>query len=226
MTNVKALTFQGEDIIKAYVCGDCGKHWAAETRGFTEMNTEDRGHQYADQCCKSRLCYTCGTPVSWLGDCHDCIDTKRAAKAQVVDYDGESYVFSDFYDSNDGYADSISDMIGGIKDDFEGCFCVKHPDGHECHHIEQILPPYVHPCREIPFFIDAESVLESALDEHHEDADSQLVGVDALFSAIEAFNAKQTVKSYYPDYSKVIILDQKKFEDYVKVCVDKNDSKG
>jgi len=55
----------------------------------------------------------------------------------------------------------------------------------------------VHPARLVPFHLDPEGVLETILDDHHEDADeSCLTGIDALYDAIETFNKAQTSGSW------------------------------
>lgn len=53
-----------------------------------------------------------------------------------------------------------------------------------------------------PYRIDAGSIIESTLSNHHEDAsENEMKGLEALYTAIDAFNAQQTQGSYTMDKS-------------------------
>ena len=78
---------------------------------------------------------------------------------------------------------------------------------------ERVEPPaYCWPCKAQKLRIDPEALLERAAEGHHEDAHDQIEAADELCSFIEAWNEKQTCTSWYPDYSRVIVLDEARFK--------------
>jgi hypothetical protein len=73
-------------------------------------------------------------------------------------------------------------------------------------------PAYCWPCESRALRLDPDSLLENAVDDMHEDAGDEIVDADELVRFLEAWNAKQTCKSWYPDYSRVIVLDEARFK--------------
>ena len=91
----------------------------------------------------------------------------------------------------------------------------KHPDG-----LKQELPDfpeYVWTVDEtIGVKLDAQSILESAMDDYHEDA-IESVDVDELQKLLDQWSAmpENQVRSWYPNYNRLVMLDEdanEKFE--------------
>lgn len=69
------------------------------------------------------------------------------------------------------------------------------------------MPRYVYGCIFEPIKLDVDSILESACEEHHEDARDSLDSVSELREAIEKFNDdNKNNGSYFDDISLIIDL--------------------
>jgi hypothetical protein len=77
-------------------------------------------------------------------------------------------------------------------------------------------PAYCWPCKSKTLQLDPDSVLENAVDDMHDDAWDEIVAADELAAFIAAWNAQQTCRSWYPDYSRVIVLDEKRFKELLE----------
>ncbi|ORE90692.1 hypothetical protein ATO13_22271 [Stappia sp. 22II-S9-Z10] len=80
-----------------------------------------------------------------------------------------------------------------------------------CEDYDIAVPAYVHPCTPQRFSIDSDHIVESALEDFHEDAGDQILEEDDLHSFIRTWNAKQTLTTWFPDISCVVVLDEDRF---------------
>lgn len=122
------------------------------------------------------------------------MEFSRLTKAEVT-HDRDWVYSDDVSGYQDGYFDSVAELLDYAADD-------------------DITPPaYCYGTREETFDFDVEGYLESYLsDHHHEDAHEQIVGWKELHAFMKEWCAKQTVRTYYVDYSKVVVIDQAGYE--------------
>lgn len=75
------------------------------------------------------------------------------------------------------------------------------------------LPAWAYCCTEDGFDFDLEERLECYLqDSHHESARDMLVDEKELFEFWTAWSAKQTLKSYYIDHKRIVVIDRPRYE--------------
>lgn len=117
-------------------------------------------------------------------------------KAEVIkasEYHDAVYLDGAHGDWEDGYSSNIDALIEAYEDAGEP------------------LPTYCYPCNPQYLRIDAETIIEQATDDMHEDARDQVIDERALFTFCDEWNKKQTCASWYPDSSRVIVLDDDEF---------------
>ncbi|RWR30508.1 hypothetical protein D2T29_12620 [Sinirhodobacter populi] len=191
--NVRELTFRGEDTPQLYACDVCGSSFSPKIYACADDLAHATARQAAEECCAPRHC-ACGVEIEkYYTACATCRERNRLKAATIVtDYTGP--VQSDQVEGSEwgeGYSSSV-DALRNYCDD--------------------PAPAYCWPCKASPLRLDLDSILESALDDQHEDAAEQIVGDDELGAAIDKFNAAQTCITYYPDHTRVIVLDQARFD--------------
>lgn len=111
---------------------------------------------------------------------------EKAEKLTPEQYGG--WVYVDGLGFNEGYFDSVNALIEHCED--EG---IEVPDWAYC-------------CIEVNHELDIYSAIENMLDDAFEDARDCLVDENELYDFVAKWNSKQTVKSYYPDYKKAVLL--------------------
>ncbi|CAN7301109.1 hypothetical protein LJR231_001533 [Phyllobacterium sp. LjRoot231] len=122
-------------------------------------------------------------------------DLSRFVKATVVPEDDNMVTL----EGGDYFTD-VQEMLERLGDDVV-------IDG------EPNLPAWCFTTTRHGFDLDIEGVIESYMsDNHHEDAFNELVGFQKLSSFWVAWCAKQTVSSFYIDYSRIIVIDQERYE--------------
>jgi hypothetical protein len=151
--------------------------------------------QVAQQCCRPRVC-PCGVEIDkrrgWTA-CDDC-RAKTRAEEEKVRFNKAAKVHARDYTGRMIYSEGFQEFF--TLDDYA--------DRNECDDIES--EEYVWGTVSTGISIDAESVVESALDDHHEDAYDQIVNVDCLQDAIDAWIAEQDVETFYADYNTAVVL--------------------
>ena len=191
----RALVFSDTGETVMFACGSCGNCYSTAIYACSRDRAAQVAYRAADECCAPRHC-ACGAQIEkqWTA-CASCRLRSKLQRASVVtDYSGP--VFADGYCGGwgDGYFADVEELI-------EACATY------------DVAPPaFCNPCKPLPLALDAESILERACEDQHEDAMDQIVGADALIAAIEAFNSAQTCVSYWPEYSQVIVMDQAGFD--------------
>ena len=117
----------------------------------------------------------------------------RLVKAEVVSPNAMIYS-DDVSGSQDGYFHDIGDLI-------DQCECDELP-----------IPAYCFATSEQAFDFDIFDAIENYLnDQHHEEAHDQINGWSELETFWKAWASKQTLRSYFVDYSKVVVIDQGRF---------------
>lgn len=195
------LTVQETGVVVGFMCRDCT---------MTHPIAKQVGPDYGDACaqarlnairCCNRVC-ECGTPVEaqcYLY-CEACrnkheverehIRYKHAKKISPLEYNG--WVFVEGYGNNDGYFASLE----VLRD--------------HCRIHRKQLPAYVWTCLPLEFEIDADSIIDSALDEHYEDASDNITSVarGALQYMLDAWTEKQGIKTYTVDDDVAVVIPE------------------
>ena len=152
---------------------------------------------HARTCCDKR-CEDCGAQLdkkSYYIACPPCLSKRDAAKEAArfekatkipeAEY-GENWVYDP---AGEEYYPSIDEWRDRFEDDGE--------------------PAYLWATSTLEgFSLDAEDIVQSALEsvDHHEDAIESVEDLRGLRQFLEAWCAKQTVRSYMVDYTRAVIL--------------------
>lgn len=167
-----------------WVCGECN---LVTSKGMV------------DKCCKP---CDCGKPSRnrFECKCRDCVDaeyTQRRAKqleeAELVEWDGESMVFSeDIGGSRDGWFDSPDDIVDYMAGEDDDDFPYK--------------PEFAFLGRKVVKELDIARAVEQMTEDTYEDAELTIGDDDwkALLVAVDAFNAKCKLTYYERDYKKKV----------------------
>ena len=168
------------EIINAYKCGKCNFGYFQE--------------DMAKRCC---ICDTCGKIKDHnmgMGQCHECWDTSRKNsdvarlnKMEIVQYDKSMCLFHNerfFYDS-----DQLWDYLTNLL-----------PNGR---------PQYFVVADKKEFNLDANSIVESELENHHEEAGSDVDNSDYKFlqEQLDEFCHRVNISSWFEGESKVSLKD-------------------
>ncbi|KZL02164.1 hypothetical protein PsAD5_00113 [Pseudovibrio sp. Ad5] len=197
--DVRELTFKGSNEVQLYACGKCGRVHSPGIFACRSDLAHAEAQRFAGECCKPKVC-VCGVelPVNaGYTACEKCREKNRVQKAQNIapdDYNGSVYPDSNSGDWGEGYFSELS--------------IVKE----HCHGHDEIEPAYVFTCHEQPLRLDAENILENATSDMHEDAHEEVVDADEVHKFVKQWNSKQTCRSFYPNWTQVIILDKARFD--------------
>ena len=209
--NVKELVFRGEDATKLYACGECGQCYSPKIYACADDVAHETARKAAEKCCVPPTCSVCGVEVSrpWTMCAKHREQAKLARAKPVPASEWSGPVFSDDVsgDWGDGYSSCWQELEQNHYDNAVWDDCV---DGQG---VVTVPPPaYCWPCEAQALRLDPDSLLENAVGDMNEAAGDEIVDADDLICFIEAWNAKQTCKSWYPDYSRVIVLDEARFK--------------
>lgn len=208
---VRALSFNDDPEGKArlYACGKCGQCYSPKVYACAEPQAHEAAQKAAEKCCAPTHCTGCGVEVEkyWTA-CSSCREKnalRRATRILARDYHGPVEYDGMSGSWGEGYSGDTDELLQAWEDEY---WVEIGP---------QVSPPaYCWPCTSQPLRLDAESLLGQAVDGMHEDAADEIVDADELVAFIEAWNAKQTCRSWYPDRSRVVVLNQEKFEELLK----------
>jgi hypothetical protein len=163
---------------KAYRCSVCSQVYMDKS--------------FADKCCAPKYCEQCGKELpyrSYYIRCETCITKNRFDKAEkLTEWNG--WIYKDGYGDNDGYFESVDELIEWVEDQDE--------------EDEIVMPDWVFLCEEHNHTVDIDSAIEQALEEAYEDAEFDYL--DELYAFMKQWNDKQNLKSYSPDYKKILLL--------------------
>jgi hypothetical protein len=194
--NVKELTFKGETETVLYACGECGRLSTPAIYASRPSDSHAAARKMAELCCAPRYC-DCGVEVDggWTA-CADCRERKKLLKAVGIDaqsYQGPVSAPIGEGEWGEGYSSDIEAMLEWCDD----------------HGVDR--PAYCFPCTSKVLALNADSILEGALDDMHEDACDQVEDGDELFAFVEQWNKRQHCTTYYEDPSRIIVLDRDRF---------------
>lgn len=171
-----------------YACAKCGRVHSPRIYLATDEVAHRTAREAAEDCYNCRThntCTRCGAECAkgWTA-CDACRLERKHAEAEEIPDDGGPYCAFD--------GDTYYQEMEYAADD--GC-------------------EWVHPCHITYPKIDPDNIIDSLLSDMHEDADvDDLVGVDALYEAVKAFNEAQTQQSWYPDSKRKIRVPAKGIE--------------
>lgn len=183
--NTLDLVVSGSDKIVAYACGKC------------KYVKKDKAS--ADKCCLPKEAVivprcACGNQLYHSNvKCYTCKEFDRLSAAVEVEYDG-NMVYYPNVPEGDGYFMFPEDLIDWWN------------DHQEDNGLDNPLPEFAFCTNPMPFRVDADSMLERALEEHHEDAYASLVDKDVLFKFVHEWAEMQPVISYEVDYKRKVRL--------------------
>lgn len=169
---------------EAYLCPRCKTIWAVEA------------FKSAKQCC---LCLDCeaviGPKRTLNGRCKSCETTyyrereqKAQEKAQKIpssEYEGPVFTAGDDYFRD--WSEYVEDYHDSKEEDAPA------------------LPPPAWACKTEKLMLDPYRVLEMATEDHYDGAADNLIDEKALIDFIQAWNEKQTVQTYYADYTRLVV---------------------
>lgn len=165
-----------------FACPKCGKVHSWNIYACDEATAMKTAQEAAENCyeCRTHNVCECGKECDKLYTaCPECRRKNKLAKCTRVP---STEVEECFAFDGDQFYSSRNDAIE------DGC-------------------TLVHPAKLVHFHLDPERVLESILEDHHDDAsECDLKGVNALYKAIEAFNKAQTSGSWEAIYDQVADL--------------------
>lgn len=162
-----------------YACPKCGSVNSPRIYACRDDLAHETARRAAEECynCKEYNLCACGEkcPKHWTS-CEACRLAKRLEDAVEVPDNGGPYFGFD--------SDRMYHELEEAAD-----------DGHEWVWPSNVMYPK----------IDPDSVLENLYDEMFEDAGvDDLVGVDAFYEAVKAFNEAQTTRTYWADMKRRI----------------------
>lgn len=172
------LCRQGSDEVIAYACGKCGVVTSSVlTHGDEEALRLAKDH------CGPWWCPKCGEEKTRF-NCWSCINAARQERDKQLLEEAE---------------DVTTSYSGPVSDDNDHFW--SSPDEAAC---DINLPAWLYACTVSRLSLDASYILESALEEHHEDAWEQLLGEDELQKLLDAWCEKQTMETWLTDYSRKV----------------------
>ena len=176
--------------VEAWKCEKCGSYYL--NKAATDDCCGDKPEEI------KKTCRVCACEVdSHRVICHICLEQERFAKAEKVKY--SEYEIGYLWDENkDEYFRDKEALEEKYLDDAEdveneGAF----PE----------IPTWCYGCTEIPFNVDIDGAIQSALEEMYEDF-NEIQDEDGLRDFVKKWNAKQTGMTYESDYRTVILLGE------------------
>lgn len=203
---VRALSFNDDPESKAvlYACGKCGRCYSPRVYACAEPQAHEAAQKAAEKCCAPVHCSGCGVEVGspWTA-CSSCREKNRLRRATPVPA-------SEWPDpvEHEGMQGSWGEGYSGDTDELLQAW--------EEEELPVPPPAYCWPCTSRPLALNADHMLESTVDDMHEEAMDQIVDADEVYAFVGAWNAKQTCKTWYPDYSCAVVLDRERFERMLK----------
>jgi len=149
----------------------------------------------AELCCKPKQCAECGNEFDdrpWTA-CRPCRDERDAAK-DVERYEKATKVSAEDYKGRALYCElhdeySFDDLCGKCEE-------------------SEVRPDHYWACTSAGISVDADSIIENACEEHHEDAYGEISreSEKELQEFLDAWCAKQSVATFYPDFSTAVLV--------------------
>lgn len=223
---------QNTERVVGYCCPDCGgvhsrlhQRWGGAkcrpNKAFEKLELEF-AHRKATECHGRSTCEECGSLFKNQGyaqiKCRDCEqrrwklnDKLKLAKATRItsEQNQTDWIYcEERQNHNEGYFHDFGELEEYCED--EGLS----------------MPCYVHPCYEMRVKLDAESILEHALEELHEDTAEHVCAKHEgrLQRLLDAWVKHANIPpSYMADARKVIVLDVARFDTLIRTGEDPGD---
>jgi hypothetical protein len=186
-----------------YMCGECRTLYDTPDN-FEPSDAEEWALSRAHECCVPRACDVCSIPLGrrFPASCSDCMFAEarkrkqnaldKATKVAAKDYDGG--VFWSDVGPQEGYFVSVDDMLAHCED-------------------EGVDPPaMVWGSRKVPFSLSAETILEHALEDHHEGAGEQITTAEGkrLQAFLDEWAEAQNINSFEEDRDIAVVVGEVK----------------
>lgn len=193
-----------------FSCSECGQDYYIDSG---EPGIIVKAKRLAQECCVGGYCVRCGKGRKGFDlvgtHCPQCIEFNLVKKAQHIkwnDYEGRALFTEDAPSRNGGYY---------FDDDLR----------EQCEDNDVELPCYVYACNLVPFEPDILAYIESRFEDHTGCAE-EIDGFkdnDQLYALCKKFDewASKQPFVYEEDLKRVIVLDDKRFQQYLQ----KNDQK-
>lgn len=167
-----------------YACPKCGGVHSPRIYLAREEVAHQAAREAAENCYSCRehnICSRCGAQTEKFSTmCNPCRREKAFEKAEKIDPATLTVCFG---------------WDGDIYNSAEEA--------------QEANEPWVFAAEFVPFQLSADSIIESMLSDHHEDASlDDLEGVSELKAAIKAFNEAQTGGSYFEDRKRIAVLKE------------------
>lgn len=193
------------DRVVAYACANCGALYSTVIFGGGPEGDTAARHAALAHC--HHFC-TCGSPVPVnRSTCDACWGARVKEKEEKV-FELAAKVTLEEYEDQPIYWEGPP---GGSSMSGDGYFLNIEEFLERCEEEEIDVPPYVWATKPVTLSMDASYLLESALDEHHEGARDEFPdGAEReLQDLLDAWCAKQKVKSWDVDYKRSVLLHPK-----------------
>lgn len=142
-----------------------------------------------ENCCKPYHCEDCGVETRrYWTVCDSCITKRKYEKVEkLTKWDG--WVYWEGHGCNDGYFSSLDELL------------------EYCYDNEIDQPKWVFVCKKKDHKLNLSHAIDDMLDDAYDGAADRLVDVGELEDFIDRWNDKQDITTYYPDWSKVLLLE-------------------
>ncbi len=203
--DVREMVFRGEDETNLYACGKCGQCYSPRIYACGPAQAHEAARRAAEQCCVPPTCSVCGVEIEkpWTKCArHRERDALRRA-VPILASEWTDPVHRDDMggDCGSGYSSNVAHLLGWWDaENWVEVGPLPEP------------PAWCWPCKPTDFQLDLERILENALEEFHEDAGDSLVDTEELYAFVEAWNKKQTLTTWYPDHTRVVVIDEARFQ--------------
>ena len=158
--------------------------------------------EHARSCCEVKLCPKCDKVmepyrIARCSDCHrkdqDAKEAKRLEEAELVEYDGKTWLYDIHQRGNDGYFATLDDLID-------------HLASEECE--PEDWPEFVHLCTPSHIKVSISDIFEQLECEGYDEMTEHAEGGNELRAAIDKFNEinHETFTVWYPDTTKKIAV--------------------
>lgn len=178
--------------------GPDGKTWSVPVCPKCRRTCLDE--RQAEECCEPTVCKcgnTCGSP--WT-ICDKCLEKKHQEKEREMfekakKVPQKEYVGPVFDRDHSEWYPSVDEMIERLFDDLKE------------------IPKYAWAATINKLSLNAQSIVDNALEDHHEDAEVDDNEVKKLQSLLDEWCASQGVESWEEDTSTVVLIDPVDDED-------------
>ena len=201
MVDVRILTYKDDHKPQLYACGKCSQVYSPRIYAASDEISHATAREAAENCCEPKYCKECGVEVEkYRVRCTSCLEELVLGNATLTDYaECEDVVYVNGFDSFDG------DMGEGYFYDIDSY--LQHCEDEGIEPVEFVFATttsHIH--------IDIDRILEGACEELYGDAINDVVGQEALYEAIKAFNEAQTAISYHCDVTRKIRVPRHNLE--------------